>query len=170
MFTLPLIPINNDSVTDINTKEDNHLTNDASQALRHQCLSHIHNSHQAHKYADKVPLMPTSTGLDKYNTCLTCKMTNNAKEQSDTRVDATPVEQGISINFGFMIQKSKNKGQFKTLTSINSSRLVPGRGIVIKKEFNKLLCMEIIQYMYGIQIVQFCLYFMLFCGRTVPPL
>eukprot|EP00957_Ditylum_brightwellii_P096520 7350519-Ditylum_brightwellii.AAC.1 len=80
-------------------------------------------THIRHMYAARVSMMATPTDLDKYDTCLTCKMKKSARQKGDTRENATEVGQGISIDFGFMVQKSKNKGRMKTLTSLDGSTI-----------------------------------------------
>eukprot|EP00957_Ditylum_brightwellii_P147432 11226269-Ditylum_brightwellii.AAC.1 len=48
-------------------------------------------------------------------------MKKSAQGKGDTRSDATKVGQGISIDFEFTVQKSKNKDRMKTLASLDGS-------------------------------------------------
>eukprot|EP00957_Ditylum_brightwellii_P168110 12798185-Ditylum_brightwellii.AAC.1 len=46
-------------------------------------------------------------------------MKKSARSRGNRRADANKVGQGISIDFGFMVQKSKNKGSMRILTSLD---------------------------------------------------
>jgi hypothetical protein len=120
-FSLPHIPVETSQDNHTETEDVNHLTKNVRRILWHQSLCHIHNYHQAHKYADDIPLMSTPNEVEKCNTCLTCKMRKSNRSKGNIREDATEIEQSISIIFGCIVQKSKNKEGMKTLTSLNGS-------------------------------------------------
>eukprot|EP00957_Ditylum_brightwellii_P037208 2817071-Ditylum_brightwellii.AAC.1 len=48
-------------------------------------------------------------------------MQTSNRGKGDARADATEVGQGISIDFGLITQKSKNKERMKALTSLDGS-------------------------------------------------
>eukprot|EP00957_Ditylum_brightwellii_P147884 11260851-Ditylum_brightwellii.AAC.1 len=71
---------------------------------------------------DEVNYM-TDDGLQKNWHQLLCHTHNKCvKDHGDMRKDANMVGQGLSLGWGFMVQKSKNQERTQKLTSIDSSK------------------------------------------------
>eukprot|EP00957_Ditylum_brightwellii_P121209 9243988-Ditylum_brightwellii.AAC.1 len=68
---------------------------------------------------DGIPKIKSPTDIDKCDTCLTYKMRKDAKGHGDIRKDAEVIGQGLSLDWGFMVQKSKNQDRVKRHTLIN---------------------------------------------------
>eukprot|EP00957_Ditylum_brightwellii_P059124 4485975-Ditylum_brightwellii.AAC.1 len=60
--------------------------------------------------------------IDKCDTCLTCKMQKYVKCHGDMHKDAVVVGQGLSLDWGFMVQTSKNQERTQRLASIDRSQ------------------------------------------------
>ena len=54
--------------------------------------------------------------LEKCDTCITCKMRKAARGDGDTRKEAKVAYQGIHLDWGFIVQSSKNSNRTKMLT------------------------------------------------------
>jgi hypothetical protein len=78
--------------------------------LWHQRLGHIHSRRvsKMHKHADGIFPVPIATELDTCPVCAHAKLRKAASGMESTRTRATQPGQGIGVNFGFMVQKSKN--------------------------------------------------------------
>jgi hypothetical protein len=96
-----------------------HLSDRATRSLWHQCLCHSHyrRLNDLHKHRDGVPniKLPPDIG-EGCDTCITCKGRNANMVNRDTREDATVLEQGILMDFGFMVQSSKTPGRLECLS------------------------------------------------------
>jgi hypothetical protein len=84
-----------------------HLTRDQLCLLWHMRLGHIHSHHMSkmHQYAIGVPDVPIATELDNCPACAQAKLRKAAASKVSTQ-RATQCGQGISINFGFLLQSS----------------------------------------------------------------
>eukprot|EP00957_Ditylum_brightwellii_P211231 15365923-Ditylum_brightwellii.AAC.1 len=121
-FMLPLVPTNSSSNVNSVQDEINYMTEDGLQTIWHQHLCHTHNVSNLHHYVDGIPKIKNPTDIDKCDTCLTCKMRKCAKGYGDMRKDAVMVGKGLSLDWGFMVQKSKNQERTQKLTSIDGSQ------------------------------------------------
>ena len=70
------------------------------------------------KHVDGIPSLPFSTPVDGCDMCWACKMHKAACGSSDTRADATVLGQGISLDWGFMAQCSKDEECYESLVGI----------------------------------------------------
>eukprot|EP00957_Ditylum_brightwellii_P073726 5602411-Ditylum_brightwellii.AAC.1 len=122
VFTLPLVPTNSTSNVNSDQDEVNYMTEDGLQTIWHQRLFHTHNVSNLHHYVDDIPKIKNTTDVDKCDTCLTCKMQKCAKGHGDTHKDAVMARQGLSLDWGFTVQKSKNQERTQKLASIDGSQ------------------------------------------------
>ncbi len=93
----------------------------ALKALWHQRLCHLHRHDIAslHQHVDGVPHMQAFSDIENCPTCMMCKMQKTARGTGDTRRHAQEVGQGISLDWGFMVQTSKDSKRVKKLTGIH---------------------------------------------------
>jgi len=93
----------------------NHLNRDALRILWHQRLGHLHHRRvsEMHKHAIGVPELPLASAADQCPTCMAAKMRKSARGQDDSR-RATQCYQGVSIDFGFVIQASANTSRYRS--------------------------------------------------------
>jgi len=98
----------------------NHLTRDQLCLLWHQRLGHLHSRRVSnmHKFAIGIPSVPLNTDLDQCPICIKAKLHKAARGQSSSR-RATQCFQGISIDFGFMVQHSSNSERVQQLTGLH---------------------------------------------------
>ncbi len=99
----------------------NHVTRDQLRLLWHQRLGHMHFArvHGAHQYATGVPQVPLATELDGCPVCDKAKLHKAARSKDDSR-RATRCGQGISIDFGFIVQASeKNPERMERLQGLD---------------------------------------------------
>ena len=96
------------------------LTQEQLRVLWHHRLGHIHSRRVAnmHKFADGIPKLPEANELQTCPICVRAKLHKAAKSKKDSR-HATVCGQGISIDFGFMVQTSADKERKNTLTGLN---------------------------------------------------
>jgi hypothetical protein len=85
-----------------------HLTREALRIIWHQRPGHMHSRRvrDMHKYAFGVPNLSIATEIDDWPICLKTKLHKVNKSTSSTR-KATQCNQRISIDFGFVVQSSK---------------------------------------------------------------
>jgi hypothetical protein len=97
-----------------------HLSRDQQRILWHQRLGHLHSRRVAdvHKFARGVPKVPIAGELDKCPICLHAKLRKAAASKVDSR-RATHCHQGLSVDFGFIVQGSKDSARKKRLQGIN---------------------------------------------------
>lgn len=83
-----------------------HFSHDQLRILWHQRLGHIHSRRIAkmHRHADGIPKVPIATELDTCPICAQAKLRKVARGKEDSR-RATQCYQGLSIDFGFMVQR-----------------------------------------------------------------
>jgi hypothetical protein len=99
-----------------------HLLACTTQILSHQRLNHCHAHHvsELYKHVDGIPKIVNPPSVDGCYTCWACKMSKSARGTGDTRHDATVIGKGVSIDFGFIVQRSKNIQRFESFQGINS--------------------------------------------------
>jgi hypothetical protein len=97
-----------------------HLSRDQQRILWHQRLGHLHSRRvsEAHKFARGIPPVPIAGDLDKCPVCLHAKLRKAAASKVDSR-RATQCNQGISVDFGFLVQGSKDSTRKRRLAGIN---------------------------------------------------
>jgi hypothetical protein len=71
-----------------------------------------------HKYAIGVASLPIATEIDDYPICLKGKLHDANRSTSSTR-KATQCNQGISIDFGFIVQSSKDRERVRRLGGLH---------------------------------------------------
>jgi hypothetical protein len=140
LFTLPLMPSSNppvqrDVIEDKDppmwTSADGQsltvaaLTQDQLRVLWHQRLGHMHSRRvaTAYKYAAGVPKVPIASDLEACPVCKQSKLHKAARGKASSR-HATQCNQGVSIDFGFIVQDSQKSG-----ASSSSSRCLRLQGI-----------------------------------------
>jgi hypothetical protein len=99
-----------------------HLNARATKILWHERLGHCHDDalYNAHKHIDGVPQFKKSTPvLDQCPICLAAKLKARSVDPSSTTRKASLPYQGLSIDFGFVGQKSKNKSRAADFTGLN---------------------------------------------------
>jgi hypothetical protein len=96
------------------------LSRDQQRILWHQRLGHLHSRRvsDVHKYARGVPSVPITGELDKCPVCLHAKLRKAAACKADSR-RATQCHQGLSVDFGFIVQGSKQSDRKKRLSGFN---------------------------------------------------
>jgi hypothetical protein len=97
------------------------ITREQQRILWHQRLGHIHPRRisQAHKYADGIPVIANANNLEKCPICARAKLYKAARGTTISR-RATTCFQGISIDFGFIVQTSNaDSTQVKKLQSMH---------------------------------------------------
>jgi len=84
-----------------------HVTRDQQRLLWHVRFAHMHSRRVAemHRHAIGVPKVAMATDLDTCPVCAAAKIKKAARGKEDSR-HATVCGQGISIDMGFMVQKS----------------------------------------------------------------
>ena len=97
-----------------------HLNYDQLCILWHQHLGHLHSCCMSnlHKYAQGIPSDPIATQLDSCPICACAKLCHADQSMADS-CHATMCNQGISVDFGFMVQCSTNGSYMKCLVGLN---------------------------------------------------
>jgi hypothetical protein len=115
---VPVLPFPPNSTTTPSVVKQ--LTRDHQRHLWHQRFGHINSRRlaQAHQFATGVPAIPKPGPLDTCPICAKAKLHKAARSQSSSR-RATQCYQGISVDFGFIVQNS----------SADSNRVERLRGI-----------------------------------------
>jgi hypothetical protein len=72
-----------------------------------------------HKYVDGIPAIKLPPDIEGCDICGTCKLRNTSRGTGDTRKDATVPGQGISLDFGFIVQRSKGLARYEKLLGLN---------------------------------------------------
>ena len=98
-----------------------HVSRDQLRILWHQRLGHMHSRRvsKMHKHADGIPPIPIATELDACPVCAHAKLRKAARGLESTRLRATQPGQGIGVDFGFMVQQSKNSQRMERLQGLN---------------------------------------------------
>jgi len=96
------------------------LTKTQLSHLWHQRLGHINRRSVAemHCHAKGIPQLPVPSELDNCPVCLSTKLHRVSHGKTDTR-HAHQCYQGISIDFGFFVQRSSNSARFSQLQGLN---------------------------------------------------
>jgi hypothetical protein len=102
------------------TWQINHLAHEALRIIWHQRHGHMYSRRvgDMHKYAISVPNLPIATEIDDCPICLKAKLHKANKSTSSTR-KATQCNQGISIDFGFVVQSSKDSERVRRLSGLH---------------------------------------------------
>jgi Reverse transcriptase (RNA-dependent DNA polymerase)/GAG-pre-integrase domain len=91
-----------------------HTLNRTAQRIQwHNRLGHIHSRRIAelHKCAIGVPNLPIANDLEQCPTCLLAKTRRTARSTTDSR-HATVPNQGLSVDFGFIVQRSNDSKRY----------------------------------------------------------
>ena len=107
-----------------------HLGRDQLRILWHQRLGHMHSRRVSnmHRYADGIPKVSIATELEKCPICIQAKLRKANRGQTDSR-HATQCNQGLSIDFGFIVQKSKKGLTSSSMSSTDTTRFERLRGL-----------------------------------------
>jgi hypothetical protein len=118
------------------TWQDNHLTREALRIIWHQRLGHMHSRRVSdmHEYAIGVPNLPIATEIDDCPISLKAKLHKANKSTSSTR-KATQCNQGISIDFGFVVQSSKDSERVRRLSGLHGETCY----VLLRDHFSKTL-------------------------------
>jgi hypothetical protein len=121
LFTAPLVSCANSTTDDAMVSQILYLSECATRVLLHQRLRHVHIRCLSglHKYVDCIPAIKLPQDIEGCDTCWTCKLRNAARGKSDTRKDATAPGQGICLDFGFIVQRSKDLARYEKLFGLN---------------------------------------------------
>jgi hypothetical protein len=106
------------------------LTQDQLRVLWHQRLGHMHSRRvaTAYKYADGVPKVAIASALESCPVCMKSKLRKAARHSTPSR-RATRANQGIAIDFGFVVQESKTQGTSSRPSTSSSSRKLRLQGM-----------------------------------------
>jgi hypothetical protein len=80
---------------------------------------HFHKLSELHKHVDGIPKIALPTDIDGCPSCWVCKVRCANHGSADTHDDATVVGQGISMDWGVIVQRSKTKGRCDKLSGWN---------------------------------------------------
>ncbi|KAI2496066.1 retrotransposon [Fragilaria crotonensis] len=96
------------------------LSRAALRMLWHQRLGHLNfrRLSEMHRYVKGMPKFPLPTELEGCPVCLAAKM-RKAPASTKTTMRATTCHQGLSIDFGFMVQKSRDTTRHTNLVGLN---------------------------------------------------
>jgi hypothetical protein len=98
----------------------NSLSRPALRMLWHQRLGHLNfrKLSELHRHAQGVPRVSMPDTIDDCAVCLAAKLRKAPRGIANTMV-ATDCLQGLSIDFAFMVQKSKTSQRFDNLVGYN---------------------------------------------------
>lgn len=95
------------------------LTREQQRTLWHMRLGHTNDARvaQMHRYADGIPSLPRSDVLHKCPLCTQAKLhkASRVAVEPDT---STECWQHVHMDFGFFVQKSKNRKRFESLKGL----------------------------------------------------
>ena len=96
------------------------LSRSALRMLWHQRLGHINfrRLSEMHRFVKGMPQFQIPTELEGCPICLAAKL-RKAPKGIGTTMRATACNQGLSIDFGFMVQKSRDSARHNTLVGLN---------------------------------------------------
>mgnify|MGYP002176410837 CR=1 FL=1 len=97
-----------------------HLSADQSRILWHQRLGHLNSRavYDLYKAVDGVPKTRLADDLERCPVCLHAKHTRANRGKTPSRT-ATNCGQGISIDFGFVVQDSADSTRYQRLQGLN---------------------------------------------------
>jgi hypothetical protein len=112
-----------DAIADMADKVDfviHQLKAQALAQLWHQRMGHIdpETASKMHKHVDGVPKLSRPTILDNCPTCIDAKLQKSNASTENSRI-ATQCFQGISIDFSFIIGKSRNSDRYTDNLGLN---------------------------------------------------
>ena len=109
---------------DIQTTSVNSLSMDETSFLCHQRLCHMHTkgTGKINKAVNGIPTFSSDNDLDGCDVCFTRKMIINLEGHISTRRYALQVKQGLSLYWGFMMQKYHDKERTEILTGMNGDQ------------------------------------------------
>jgi Reverse transcriptase (RNA-dependent DNA polymerase)/GAG-pre-integrase domain len=112
------------------------LNREAQRVLWHNRLGHLHSRRVAdlYKCTSGIPKLDLASDIDKCPTCLIAKARRTAQCTDDSR-HATVCNQGISVDFGFIIQKSNDSKRYHKYLGLNGETCY----IVIADHFSGML-------------------------------
>jgi hypothetical protein len=121
LFTEPLVSCVTSITDDTMVPQIRYLSERATRVLWHQRLRHIYMRRLSglHKYVDDIPAIKLPPDIEGCDTCWTCKLRNASRGTGDTRKDATVPGKGISLDFGFIVQRSKDLARYKKILGLN---------------------------------------------------
>ena len=96
------------------------LSRTALRMLWHQRLGHLNfrRLSEMHRFVQGMPKFDMPTEIEKCPICLADKL-RKAPSSSKSTMQATTCNQGISIDFGFMVQKSRDSARLNNLIGHN---------------------------------------------------
>jgi hypothetical protein len=68
---------------------------------------------------DGIPPIKTPPAIEGNDTCWTCKIRNAKRGSGDTRKDAYVSGQGISLDFSFIVQHSKDLKRYEKFLGLD---------------------------------------------------
>ena len=100
------------------------LTEEATGILWHHRLNHEHRRKvsDAHKYVDGVPAIKHPYDCQGCPICMATKPRRSSNQKGVITQDAHSVGTGLSADWGFIVQKSKNKRRMRQLTGDNNEQ------------------------------------------------
>jgi hypothetical protein len=121
LFTEPLVSCDASPDENASISQVLFLSERATRVLWHQRLHHIHMRRLAglHTHVDGILAINFAPDVEGCDTCWSCKLRNAARGTGDTRKDATILGQGISLDFGFIVQRSKDMARFEKFMGLN---------------------------------------------------
>jgi hypothetical protein len=129
LYTNPLIPSRAqlDAETEPSTPLILYLSDQATRVLWHQRLCHVHMRRLSslHQHVDGIPPIKMHVVIEGCDTCWTCKLRNAARGYGDARKDATVAGQGISLDFGFIVQRSEDLKCYEKFLGLNGESAHP---------------------------------------------
>jgi hypothetical protein len=96
------------------------LNREAQRVLWHNRLGHLHSRRVAdlYKCTEGIPKIDLASDIDKCPTCMIAKARRTAQSTDDSR-RATICNQGISVDFGFIIHQSDNSKRYNRYQGLN---------------------------------------------------
>jgi hypothetical protein len=120
LYTAPLVHVCSHPTPD-DACQITVLSDCAVRVLWHQCIRHCHARRisEMHKHIYGIPKIQNPPSIDGCDTCWACKMHKSARGTGDARRDDTMVGQGISMDFGFIVQHSKDPEHIENCVGLN---------------------------------------------------
>ncbi len=99
------------------------LSRSALRMLWHQCLGHLNfrRLSEMHRFVKGMPQFTIPTEIEECPICLASKL-RKAPSGKTTTMRATTCNQGLSIDFGFMVQKSRDSARHNNLVGLNGEK------------------------------------------------
>jgi hypothetical protein len=121
LFTDPLVPCDVSPDENASISQVRFLSERATRVLWHQRLRHVRMRCLAglYKHVDVIPAIKLPPGVEACDTCWSCKLRNATRGTGDTRKDNTVPGQDISLDFGFIVQRSKDMACFEKFMGLN---------------------------------------------------